>query len=324
MTLSTVPRSTASETSRSVSRPTLAREDLMRLLVRDPLQTVVYLFSVAIGIVLAAGLYVWAPGTVTLVVAFVLIGGLQHHLSIIHHESVHHLLFASRRWNELIGRVAAYPIGFTMAYRRQHFDHHNLLGTERDPDLPNYRAYPATVSVLLLALAKDLSGFAAVTQFMRQSRETPRSPSRDESRTRQARRDLVGLAGAQLGVLTVFWAIGYPTLYLTLWLLPLVTLAKTLTHLRNIARHAQVRDVGDPELSRYRTTLVGPIERFFFAPMNFNYHAEHHFYPMIPWHNLPEAHRLLSSHPAYDQVVETERGVLRFIFRKALRPGGAA
>ena len=323
MTPSTAPRPSPNETTLSVPRPTLSREDLTRLRVRDPLQTGVYLASVGAGIVLAVGLNVCAPGPVTLVAAFVLIGGLQHHLSIVHHEAVHHLLFASRWWNEVIGCVAAYSIGFTMAYRRQHFDHHKLLGTDRDPDLPNYRPYPATLSVLLLAIAKDLSGIAAVTQFMRQSRQTPRPPSTDEFSSK-SRRDLVGLATAQLGVLGAFWAVGHPTLYFTLWLLPLVTLAKTLTHLRNIARHAQVRDVGDPELSRYRTTLVGPIERFFFAPMNFNYHAEHHFYPMIPWHNLPEAHRLLSGHPAYARVVETERGVLRFVFRKAVHPAGAA
>jgi fatty acid desaturase len=291
----------------------------MRLRVRDPLQTVVYLASVAAGIVLAVALAVWIPGPLTLVAAFVLIGGLQHHLSIVHHEAVHHLLFASHRWNDVIGCLAAYPVGFTMAYRRQHFDHHNLLGTDRDPDLPNYRAYPATLSVLLLAIAKDLSGISAVTQFMRQCRQSPTTQASSST----SRRDLVGLVVAQLAVLGAFWGIGYPTLYVTLWLLPLATLAKTLTHLRNIARHAQMRDVGDPELSRYRTTRVGPIERFLFAPMNFNYHAEHHFYPMIPWHNLPEAHRLLSSQPAYADVVELERGVLRFIFRKVVQSGGA-
>jgi fatty acid desaturase len=89
-----------------------------------------------------------------------------------------------------------------------------------------------------------------------------------------------------------------------------------MTHLRNMARHVMVRDVGDPELSRYRTTLVGPVERFFLAPMHFNYHAEHHFYPMIPWHNLPEAHRILSRHPHYANVVDVQNGVLRFILTR--------
>jgi fatty acid desaturase len=172
--------------------------------------------------------------------------------------------------------------------------------------------------VLLLAIAKDLAGVSAATQFMRQSRQ---SPTTHASSSPKSRRDLVGMVTAQLAVLGAFSASGYPTLYVTLWLLPLVTLAKTLTHLRNIARHAQIRDVGDPELSRYRTTRVGPIERFLFAPMNFNYHAEHHFYPMIPWHNLPEAHRLLSSQPTYADVVEVEQGVLRFILRKVVQSG---
>ena len=104
--------------------------------------------------------------------------------------------------------------------------------------------------------------------------------------------------------------------YLLLWVLPLVTVAKTLTHFRNVVEHAQLRDVGDPELSRYRTVLCNPAEGFFFAPMNFNYHAEHHLYTGIPYHRLPRCHALLREHPRYLEVVEVEKGYLSFLFNK--------
>ena len=79
---------------------------------------------------------------------------------------------------------------------------------------------------------------------------------------------------------------------------------------------AVICDVGDPELSRYRTVLCNPAEGFFFAPMNFNYHAEHHLYTGIPYHQLPRCHALLSEHPRYPEVVEVERGYLSFLFNK--------
>lgn len=164
---------------------------------------------------------------------------------------------------------------------------------------------------------------AAVAQFIRQSRDTTQPASVDEPFSAKSRRELVGLVSAQICILAAFWTAGHAVAYFAACLLPLVTLTRTLTHLRNMARHVQLRDVGDPELSRYRTTHVGLIERFF-APMNFNYHAEHHFYPMIPWHDLPEAHRVLSRRAEYANVVEVERGVLRFILGKAVQPSRLA
>jgi len=38
---------------------------------------------------------------------------------------------------------------------------------------------------------------------------------------------------------------------------------------------------------------VNPLQTFFFAPHQVNYHMEHHQYPSVPFFNLPKVHRLL-------------------------------
>ena len=47
-----------------------------------------------------------------------------------------------------------------------------------------------------------------------------------------------------------------------------------------------------------------------------NYHAEHHFYMGIPYHQLPRCHALLAATPEYRRVVEIEHGFLGFLFGK--------
>jgi fatty acid desaturase len=134
-------------------------------------------------------------------------------------------------------------------------------------------------------------------------------------------RELAGVALTQALILAIFAVLAHWSLYLLLWVLPLVTVAKTLTHFRNVVEHARVRTPGGGEdAGRYRTILCTPVEAFFFAPMNFNYHAEHHFYMGVPWHRLPRCHAILSGRPEYRQHVEIERGYLRFLFRTLVTP----
>jgi len=46
--------------------------------------------------------------------------------------------------------------------------------------------------------------------------------------------------------------------------------------------------------SRTRTVTTNFFVRFFI--WNMNYHAEHHAWPFIPWHKLPKAHKVASTH----------------------------
>ncbi len=58
-------------------------------------------------------------------------------------------------------------------------------------------------------------------------------------------------------------------------------------------QHGGLRDnVLDHRLNT-RTVLMNPISRFIY--WNMNYHIEHHLFPMVPYHRLPELHELIKN-----------------------------
>ena len=61
--------------------------------------------------------------------------------------------------------------------------------------------------------------------------------------------------------------------------------------LTGILQHAGLaEDVIDHRLNS-RTVYLDPISRFIY--WNMNYHVEHHMFPMVPYHRLPELHELI-------------------------------
>jgi fatty acid desaturase len=298
-----------------IRRPRLSGAQLEALYARTDLWPALYLAATLACITGLLALAVSLPHPVVLVGVFVLIGALQQHLSIIHHEAVHYLLFRSRRLNDAVGSAVAFTIGFSMGYRTHHLTHHRRVGHDDDPDLDAYAAYPTTPAKFVGDLFVHLSGFGAVSQFRQQIQRVGEAAKTGEA---TGPGQFVGIVATQLLLLGLFSAAGHPLLYFGLWVLPLVTVAKTLTHFRGVCEHTvALRQDGRP--TRYRTIECGPIERFFFAPMNFNFHAEHHFYPAIPYYNLPAAFRALSNDPAYRESVRVDRGYIGFLFRQAIR-----
>lgn len=277
--------------------PRLSTEEVRVLTVRRPLRALVgavrvyasIIIIIAVALVLFTEYGWWLP----LVLAFFLIGALQHGISILLHETVHSLFFVNKRLNDLVGNMLfAYPIGFSLEYRRVHFAHHANLGESADPDMVNYRDFPAPAATFLKKVLLDFSGFGAVFQFL------GIGAARPVATQKASRGHLVGIVLMQLFILAIFTLLGYPLLYFVLWLFPLVTVAKGLAQLRNLAEHVSfTTEAGTHQ--RFRTFRSNLLERFFIGPLNFNYHAEHHWYPAIPYYNLPRAHALLVKHPDY-------------------------
>ena len=67
----------------------------------------------------------------------------------------------------------------------------------------------------------------------------------------------------------------------------------------------------DDGFANTRTTLSNPIVRFLM--WNLPYHAEHHLFPNIAFHNLPEAHRHLRPHLKYvaKGYIQVQREIVR-------------
>src|SRR3989344_4972022 len=140
-------------------RPVLSSEELKRLSERNDWRSLVGIIRVFVLLALVIAIALSLGGW-WMIPAFVFVAGLQHALSILQHESVHGLLFRSHRLNDVIGTVhLSYPIGFSLAYRAVHFAHHRHLGEPEDPDLYNYRPFPASRGTVLRKIIRECSGW---------------------------------------------------------------------------------------------------------------------------------------------------------------------
>jgi len=296
----------------SPARPSLSGEELRELRRVDDRRSLGAVCRILLGLVLCFVALGAFAHPVTWVLAFLLIGGLQHHLLILQHETLHYILFTSRRANEIVGHVSSWLIGFRLDYRAIHLRHHKALGEAGDPDLANYVNYPNRAGYVLMDLLRNISGLAAVRQFFAQ-RGADRAEGPAAGEGHGIVRGFLGLLSTQL---VLFGALSFTLSwwhYPLFWLLPLVTVTKTLAHFRNVVEHARTRDIRNPEIARLRTILCNPLEAFFFAPLAFNYHAEHHLYTSIPYWQLARAHERLKRRPEYEAAVDLRRGYLRFL-----------
>lgn len=306
----------------SSRRPVLSTEHVRTLQRQSDFRSWLEIFCTYISIIGLVALCTWKPIVPCFILAFVLIGALQHRLSIILHEAVHYLLFRHRPMNNIVGNLLlAYPIGFTMHYRVIHFAHHADLGEDNDPDLVNYESFPNTAAFFFAMFMKNITGFNALKQFLEMiGLRAPSDPHLIAANIpRPSKWHIVGLALTQILILGLFSMFSSWWFYFLLWLAPLVTVAKTCSNIRNAVEHTAL--VPDPKapFARYRTIHSSLLERFFLAPLHFNYHAEHHLYPGIPHHQLPVMHELLRHQDSYAQNIQQVPGYMHFVRRYMIR-----
>jgi fatty acid desaturase len=262
---------------------------------------VVHAWAIIAGVALLHA--VW-PSVLTLIVAVVAIGGRQLGLAVLMHEASHWLLFHGQSTNNRVGTwLCAAPVWMDLpAYRRRHHLHHRHTRQPDDPDLVLTAAAPMTRRSFWYAVARDLSGWTALTRVWRGCRTT------------NARRLARPLAAnvVLLGGLTLA---GHWHLYFLLWLLPLATWYQLASRLRDLAEHALVPDDDDP-LRNARTTAAGVLARALLAPYWVNHHVEHHVLVFVPCWRLRDARALLLA-KGHGAAMESANGYLDVIRRLA-------
>ena len=238
---------------------------------------------------------------VTILIAIVLLGGRQLGLAVLMHECGHRSLFQSPRLNDVVGQwLCALPVMNDMpSYARGHLKHHKTAGTEDDPDLRNYRAYPVSKASFRRKVIRDLSGQTGIKLLRFIVLGTATSMSREK---REGTRPLYLQLGVQLTLFTLLWLFGHTWLYL-LWLGAYLTSFMLFIRLRQVAEHAAVPNLFDPD-PRMNTRTVIPRwwERVVLAPNMVNYHMEHHFMASVPCYKLKQLHRLLRDKNALDDM----------------------
>jgi fatty acid desaturase len=254
-----------------------------------------------IQIVAAVALYLVYPAWWTFAGAFVLMAGGQHGLALATHEFAHYSLFPGhRRFNDLLGTwLFGAPAGVPLAiFRHRHFTHHRLYSTADDPKI----VYRQTLrgGRLLVEILRSLSGYELLHHVLVASPAVP------------ALRDaLPSLLLAQAVVAAVFVMVASPWIYVTLWVLPLVTLSQLFQKFRAIMEHRPLEErMGASPGSGYYGDTPGPFvrtvraswwERLFVCKLNFGFHAEHHLWPQVSYQYLPVLHERLVAAGAFDE-----------------------
>jgi len=105
------------------------------------------------------------------------------------------------------------------------------------------------------------------------------------------------------------------TVLLYVWLIPML-IGQPFLRLYLLAEHGRCAYVANM-LENSRSTATNAIVRR--LAWNMPYHAEHHSYPAVPFHKLPELNRLAAEH-----LVVTETGYARFHARYAPHINGVA
>ncbi|MHC4550504.1 MAG: fatty acid desaturase family protein [Planctomycetota bacterium] len=250
--------------------------------------------------------YVWVP-------AAVLLGFVVFSFTVLLHEVVHRAVFRRRRGagNRLLGWLYALPSGLSPSqFERWHLDHHAELGTE-DQDPKRHHLTPKVVRRWFKALYFTPALFPIY--FRAAAREAARYPPALRVRLRRERWVVVGAHLAAVAAIALVWGGG---VVLKLYVLPVFFVFPVAFTLNRLGQHYDI-EPGDP--ASWGTLIrTNPVWDLLFLWSN--YHMEHHYFPAVPFYNLPALHRELkpvfARHPMrvrtyggllYDWVVRNKK-----------------
>ena len=208
------------------------------------------------------------------------------------HESCHRTAFANNRLNDLVAWFAGVLSGYNSTfYRRYHKWHHRYTRIEgKDPELEDPQ--PSN----LLQYVAEISGYNWwLGKFKTHYRVATGKLDNMPYIAEKARKEVINSTRLQLAVYGVAIAISlicWQPWFITLWLLPLAV-GQPILRFILLAEHTGCTKDNNP-LTNTRTTLTWSLVKFMMWNMPF--HGEHHLYPAIPFHALPQAHQELKEH----------------------------
>lgn len=260
--------------------------------------------------VIAAAFWVLAtwPGVLTFLLASFVIGGRQLCLAILQHEGSHGTLFKSRWANDVLTDwLCARPIWQNLPkYKVHHLGHHTRTGTDHDPDISLHAGYPITRRSLARKVLRDLSGLTGLKLvyglFMMDAgvfkwtvanhiERLPQGGRTWRQRITSTARNMGPMLATNLALWAALYATGHAWLYAA-WLLAYLNVLPLFVRIRSIAEHGCLPRTADMFLNT-RTTRAGWLARMTVAPVNVNFHMEHHVMASVPFYRLPQMHRWL-------------------------------
>jgi fatty acid desaturase len=205
------------------------------------------------------------------------------------HEATHRTLLTDETRNDWAGRVAGGMIALPFEWFRWfHLAHHKYTNDpEHDPELQGGGKPETRADFLWHVSGIPYWTSQAQVLWRLATGDTTDSflPGSAMARTQREAQVLLGIYGVALV------SLAFTGLLFWVWLLP-VLLGQMALRVFLLAEHADCANSEDM-FENTRTTLTTRIVRW--LTWNASYHVEHHACPTVPFHNLPELHRLMKA-----------------------------
>lgn len=286
-------------------------QELSRL---DPARALFAVGSEWAGMAAAmAACAIW-PNVLVYVAAIIFIGARQHALAVLGHDASHFRLLPNRHLNDIVGNIFLnWPLFISVkGYRAYHGAHHRFLAVEGDGNrelwlthdehgepVPDW-VYPKTRRELVLKLLR----YTLTPMAFRST-----SHALQVMFVVGSWKDRAMQLGFYAVLAVVLTLAGWWLQFLLLWLVPLRTWHMVCEYTRLICEHSAVHS-DDPSLADTRTTIPTWWERILILPRNIGYHIEHHWYPSVPFYNLPALHAELMKNPRFRQNAVISHSVM--------------
>ncbi|MEM9105159.1 MAG: fatty acid desaturase family protein [Pseudomonadota bacterium] len=227
------------------------------------------------------------------------------------HETIHRTAFKTVLINDAVAHLCGFLIVLPADWFRYfHFAHHrHTQDPDRDPELASpkpetWRQYIWHVSGLPIWA----SHVATLVRNARGRCDDDYVPASARGKVAKEARLML----AAYGLLAAVSIASGSSLLLLVWVGP-VLLGQPFLRLYLLAEHGRCAFAANM-FENSRTTFTNRLVRR--LAWNMPYHAEHHAFPGVPFHRLPQFHALTREH-----LVETEEGYWRFHgkYARALR-----
>jgi fatty acid desaturase len=237
------------------------------------------------------------------------------------HECGHRTAFKSQWLNDVVYQIASFcvlrqPTPWRWSHTRHHTD---TIIVGRDPEI-NAKRPPEVVNILLNVFnlsfgLRELGRMLLHCVGRLTTEEREYIPESERWKV-----NLVARIWCAIFVVVIAWSIAVDSI-LPLMFVGLPSFYGAWLHLVfNLTQHAGLaEDVLDHRLNS-RTVYLNPVFRFIY--WNMNYHVEHHMFPMVPYHALPQLHQKIKADTpaAYSGLWETYREIVPTLLKQLQDP----
>lgn len=218
------------------------------------------------------------------------------------HEAVHQTPFRTPWINDVVARVCGFLLCLPSDWFRYfHFAHHRYTqDPDNDPELASPK--PETIWQYVRHVSGLPVWWGAISGLVVNAAGRNRAsyiPPKGYAKVRNEARVMIVLYAVLFGLSVYF----HTAVLVWTWLLPAL-LGQPFLRLYLLAEHGRCPLVANM-LENTRTTKTTWAVRK--LAWNMPYHAEHHSYPGVPFHRLPEFHAVIEAH-----LKEVEDGYVRF------------